>query len=141
LTASFKKPVEPPRDYVVPNFGEDEDMKVTKKNTENAEKTAGKKIDTKALTTLPTYPINYDVSYQKLGRDKDIIATEKSAAIAEKQLKHVWSNSAKKAEDAIPKDYPVVDLGVDHDILTTHKNLENSEKKLGKKWVLAQSKE
>jgi hypothetical protein len=91
---------------------------------------------------MPNYPINYDVSYQKLGVDRDIQATKISADIAEKQLGYKWQNLKAKADAKIPRNYPVVNNGVDADILTTHKNLKDAEDKLGK-WtpVLAQVEE
>ena len=84
---------------------------------------------------MPDYPINYDVSYQKLGVDKDIIATKVSADLAEKQLNHKWQNSKAKADSKIKRNYPVPDLGRDHDILTTEKNMKDAEEKLGHKWA------
>jgi len=79
LQATFEKPKGFKKDYVVPNFGADHDLITLNKNLENAEKAAGHKIDAASFTTKPKYPVDYDVSYQNLGRDKDVIATEKHA--------------------------------------------------------------
>ena len=81
---------------------------------------------------MPDYPINYDVSYQKLGVDRDIAATKISADIAEKQLGYKWQNLKAKAEAKIKRNYPVPDFGGDPDILTTKKNMKDAEDKLGK---------
>jgi hypothetical protein len=84
---------------------------------------------------MPDYPINYDVSYQKLGVDRDIIATHVSADIAEKQLGHKWQNLQAKKDAKIPRNYKVADHGPDPDIVTTQKNMADAEGKLGK-WNL-----
>ena len=135
MHATFEKPKRGyPINYAVPNFGADEDVANTHKNIDEAEKSTGKKLNLQQFTTMPDYPINYDVSYQKLGVDKDIIATGVSADIAEKQLNHKWQNTKAKADKKIPRNYPVPDLGKDGDILTTQKNLDDAESKLGHKW-------
>jgi hypothetical protein len=81
---------------------------------------------------MPDYPINYDVSYQKLGVDRDIEATKISADIAEKQLGYKWQNLKAKADAKIKRNYPVPDFGPDSDIETTKKNMKAAEDKLGK---------
>ena len=135
MHATFEKPKRGyPINYAVPNFGADEDITNTHNNINEAEKSTGKKLNLQQFTTKPDYPINYDVSYQKLGVDKDIIATGVSADIAEKQLNHKWQNTKAKADKKIPRNYPVPDFGKDADILTTQKNLDDAEAKLGHKW-------
>lgn len=127
MHATFEKPKRGyPIDYKVPNFGADEDISTTHNNIDEAEKSTGKKINIAQFTTMPDYPINYDVSYQKLGVDKDIIATKVSADIAEKQLNHKWQNTKAKSDAKIPRNYAVPDFGKDHDILTTEKNLNDA---------------
>lgn len=135
MNATFKKPERGyPINYSVPNFGADEEISTTNNNINEAEKSTGKKLNIAQFTTMPDYPINYDVSYQKLGQDKDIIATKVSADIAEKQLNHKWQNTKAKADAKIPRNYKVADFGKDHDILTTENNLKAAEDKLGHKW-------
>jgi hypothetical protein len=63
LQATFEKPKGFKKDYVVPNFGADHDLITLNNNLDNAEKAAGHKIDAKSFTTVPKYPVDYDVSY------------------------------------------------------------------------------
>jgi len=69
-----------PVDYFVPHFGEDVDVKLTKKNVADAEGKFAHVLDTSAPPADP--PRNYFVPH--FGEDSDIKYTKKNIADAEK---------------------------------------------------------
>ena len=79
MHASFDKPATPPRDYFVPNFGVDHDIKMTDLNIGEAEEQHGQK-----LTVEPkAKPIPRNYFVPNFGKDHDIKATELHLAKAE----------------------------------------------------------
>ena len=71
--ATFDKPVTPPRDYFVPNFGKDKDLVMTDLNLAEAEEQHGKKLE--VAEPQKEIPRNYFIP--NFGKDKEIIATQK----------------------------------------------------------------
>jgi len=69
-----------PVNYFVPHFGEDHDVKLTKKNVADAEGKYAHTLDTSAPPADP--PRNYFVPH--FGEDSDIKSTMKNIADAEK---------------------------------------------------------
>ena len=100
-----------PKDYPVPNFGVDHDIKTTQSNLKNAESKLGPWVVKKALAQQGSIPAcNTDAG----------CATETASP---------WK--LQKDTDKWDKDYKVPNFGVDRDILATKSNLKNAEKRLG----------
>jgi len=106
-----------PKDYPVPNFGVDHDIKTTQSNLKNAESKLGPWVVKKALAQQGSIPAcNTDAG----------CATETASP---------WK--LQKDTDKWDKDYKVPNFGVDRDIIATTSNLKNAEKRLGA-WNLSQ---
>ena len=78
-----------PMDYPVPNFGMDEEIATSIKNSELAQKEHNHDWvipDKKSLPPPP--PMNYFVP--NFGLDKEIIDNQKDISVAEKIVKHHW---------------------------------------------------
>ena len=90
MTASFRVPASVPQDYFVPNFGIDNDVRVTGININQSEKnlkhtwTPTSRKDIKALQ----YPQNYSVP--NFGVDGDVKYTLAHEKEASDLTKHVW---------------------------------------------------
>jgi hypothetical protein len=125
LQASFDPPDEPKRDYFVPHFGEDTEIKYTKKNIADAEKKLGHEYDTSPPPDDP--PRNYFVPH--FGEDTEIKYTKANIAMAEKKLGHEYDTSA--PPDDPPRNYFVPHFGEDEDITFTKRNIANAEAKVG----------
>ena len=114
-----------PKDYFVPHFGEDTEIKYTKVNVANAEQAMGHVLDTSGPPDDP--PRNYFVPH--FGEDNEIKYTKQNVANAEQSLGHVLSTDG--PPDDPPRDYFVPHFGEDHDIRATKKNLHDTEVRLG----------
>ena len=102
-----------PRNYFVPNFGEDTDITQTKKSGELAEKKLGYFWENNAPADDP--PRDYFVPH--FGEDHEMLNSADSIKLAEHQLGHFWS--PKDAADPPPRNYFVPHFGVDSDIGTS----------------------
>jgi len=125
MQASFEAAKPPPRDYFVPHFGEDQDIKDTKKNTAYAEAYHHHVYDTSPAGPPP--PTNYFVPH--FGEDTDISDTKSNIAKAEKSLGHEYDTSA--PADPPPRNYFVPHFGEDEDLEFTKRNIASAEKKYG----------
>lgn len=81
-----------PKDYFVPNFGQDEDMKAVPHSIAAAEIITGHKFipDSEVVGRPMAQPNPRNYFVPNFGEDSDIKATKASASLAEKQLNHVW---------------------------------------------------
>jgi len=172
LKASFKSEneyllgedgVEIKRNYFVPNFGEDEDIKASKSNLALMEKSMGTKLE---VEDYPKIKRNYFVP--NFGYDQDVVDAKKNIAAAEKSQNHVLDikrdgegsynllqtgadirlesdpicNSAGCTQYKHPQkdrgykiNYPVPNFGRDHDINTNFNSLDRAEEIVGHHWV------
>ena len=99
-----------PTNYFVPHFGEDGDIKSTKKNVADSEARFGHVLDTSDPPGAP--PRNYFVPH--FGEDDDVKYTKVNIAKAEKDLGHEYDTSA--AASPPPRDYFVPHFGEDTEI-------------------------
>ena len=74
-------PKDPPRNYFVPNFGEDNDIKSTKKNIAAAEAKYKHELD----TSTPDPP-KRDYFVPHFGEDAEITAAKKNLATSESKF-------------------------------------------------------
>lgn len=110
----------------MPNFGEDTDIKATKKSIAYAEDYNHHEYDTSAPPAPP--PRGYFVP--QFGEDQDIKDAKKNIAAAENKLGHEYDTSAPATPP--PRNYFVPQFGEDADIKFTKKNIANAEKAYGK---------
>lgn len=82
----------PPKNYFVPHFGTDEEIKAVPVSIAAAEKIVGHKFlsdaDVLGKPMAPPNPRNYFVP--NFGEDSEVVSTLKSMDYAEKQLNHKW---------------------------------------------------
>jgi hypothetical protein len=123
-----------PYNYVVPNFGEDTDIKMSKKHLGEAEKKIGKPMAA-SFKQPKGHPVDYKVP--NFGMDTDIKMSLGNIAQSEANLKHKWVPPTKAQIKAgqHPTDYFVPNFGQDSDIKTSLQNTNDAEKLLKKKWV------
>lgn len=83
-----EKEKEIPRNYFVPNFGEDKDIQATRQHLAKAEKKHKHKLDWERIKAEAKkengYPKNYKV--QNLGMDKDIVDSQKNLKKTEEKM-------------------------------------------------------
>jgi hypothetical protein len=125
MAASFDAPATPPRDYFVPHFGEDDDIKATKKNTVYAEGYHQHEMSTAPPPAGP--PRDYFVPH--FGEDTDIKDAKSNIAKTEKKLGHELDTSPAPADP--PRNYFVPHFGEDEDITFTKRNIASAEKAHG----------
>jgi len=111
----------------VPHFGEDNDVKLTKKNVADAEGKYKIIMDTSAPPADP--PRDYFVPH--FGEDSEIKATKISIANAEKTQGHKLTTDG--PADPPPKNYFVPHFGEDKEIIYTKSNIAQAEVQLGHK--------
>lgn len=138
---SFEKP-DFPTGYTVPNFGVDNDIRISKKNLVKAEKEVGHKL--KATFDKPGPPA--DLRRPDYGVDSEIKSINQSLTAAEKKLKKKWNVKLLQLESdpicssagctqykhkstplGYPIDYPVPSFGADPDIEANHRSLSIAE--------------
>jgi hypothetical protein len=121
----WRNPQDHPVNYGVPNFGEDSEIKYTKKNLAYAEEYH--KHELAASFDAPgTPPRNYFVPH--FGEDNEIKYTKKNIADAETNLNHELNTD----ESSAPKrDYFVPHFGEDTEMKYTKENIAKAENKLG----------
>jgi hypothetical protein len=135
-------PADPPRNYFVPHFGEDEDIKFTKNNIAKAESSRGTwtvKRDGNGAWVLPGVDANQYGNFRSEGAwpsdklpvlvqtDSNLDSDPICSSAGCDQYKH------KKKPRGYDINYPVPNFGVDHDIIDNHHSLEISEGALGHK--------
>ena len=114
-------PPDHPKDYYVPDFGVDHDVKTTLNNAGAAEKQYGHFWDATKKAPEP-HPVDYFVP--NFGKDKIMITTEKSIRDAENLLNHKLVIATKPAPEP-PRDYAVPNFGMDHDIKDSLHHLDS----------------
>lgn len=124
-------PPEHPKDYYVPDFGVDPEVKTTLNNAGAAEKQYGHFWDATKKAPEP-HPVDYYVP--NFGMDKVMVTTQKSIHDAENLLNHKLVIATKPAPEP-PRDYDVPNFGMDHDIKDSLNHLNNQESKHGT-WTL-----
>lgn len=157
MAASFAQPGEPPRDYFVPHFGQDHDIKESLSSTAKAEQKLG---EWKNANAPPPADPPRDYFVPNFGADKDIKDSLAHTDAAEKKLGHKMSYMQSQADLHLESDpicssagctqykhkkkalgyklnYPVPNFGVDQDILTNHHSLELAENALSHKLIMA----
>jgi len=125
-----------PVDYVVPNFGMDNDVKNTAVDLAVAENSLGHKwnLDPNAKKAKGP-PVDYFVP--NFGQDHEIATTLQNEQQASKNLGHKWVVTAKKdLPPPHPTDYFVPNFGMDNDVKNTAVDLAVAENALGHKWNL-----
>ena len=130
LNATFDPPKPPPRDYFVPNFGQDSDVKLTALDISEAEAQHDHKL------TIPEKPkeIPRDYFVPNFGQDKEILATKQHIAEQEKLLNHKWTGEELKQPKEHPIDYFVPNFGMDHEIVYSLANTAGAEATLNHVW-------
>ena len=122
--------------YFVPNFGQDNDIKLTLQHAAEAEESLDHKWNPDPLGTKPkTHKKDYFVP--NFGPDHDIINVAESIAGTEEKLEHKWKWKDYSVLDHLDNPVPPYQANVralDSDILTTQKNTKDSEEKLGHVW-------
>lgn len=133
-TNIWNPPPPPPRDYFVPDFGQDEDVSTTLKNGRDAEFSTG--ITFVGAKPPPPPPMDYAVP--DFGPDRDITDSQVNLAAQEQKMKHKivlkTREQLKATRDAFPVDYQVPDFGIDQDISTTLRNAKTASDTLGVNW-------
>lgn len=84
MYASFKEEKGPKRDYFVPNFGEDQEIKESKVDLSLAEKITGEKFVIEKKKEEP----EKDYFVPNFGYDQDVADSKSHLSDAEKTLKH-----------------------------------------------------
>ena len=106
-----------PRDYDVPNFGQDEDVKAALKFAEDAEIDLNHKWVIPTEKPKPGPPKDYFVP--NFGIDHDIKASNEDLKVAEAQLKHKLvipkTTAVRENEDVPPAQMPANRV-LDHDV-------------------------
>jgi hypothetical protein len=115
----------PPRDYFVPHFGEDDDIKATKKNIAYAEAYNHHEYD----TSPPAKPPPRDYFVPHFGEDEEIKASKVNTANAEAKLGHVIDTSPPPPPP--PTNYFVPHFGEDEDLTFTKRNIASAEARYG----------
>ena len=155
--SQYKHPApaaEPPRDYPVPDFGQDHDIASSLENERVASKLVGHNWKFKTPESFEKYRNKAkDVDYNFAPNlDGDITASIASMGGAElstgKKMELMQQRSdpicssagcgqykhpAPAAEP--PRDYPVPDFGQDHDVADTLSNERVASKMVGQKWA------
>lgn len=130
------KTAPPPRNYFVPNFGVDSDVRATQASIKGAEASTGKSLKANFGQKDRGYPINYSVP--SFGADPEITASQTNLINTEKKMNHkinLRSNADVMEEwGRIRYEHkPALNLGPDQDIVTTQKNIELAKAQLGAK--------
>jgi len=131
MKASFKKPKSHPVDYFVPNFGQDENVKLSLANIKQSEDDLKHKWQFVPKKDRPApHPVDYFVP--NFGQDKDVKDSLAHTSQSETNLNHKWNPVPKKDQPkGHPVDYYVPNFGVDHDIKVAQANIAVQEKKHG----------
>lgn len=160
MQASFAQPEGPKRDYFVPNFGQDHEIKDSLTNTALVE---GRLGEWKNAAKAPAPPPPRDYFVPDFGLDHDVKDSLAHANAAESSLGHKWTylqsvadlhtesdpicSSAgcsqykhKKKPRGYDINYPVPNFGVDRDILDNHASLGLAEGALSHKLEMGTDK-
>ena len=119
-------PQDHPVNYFVPNFGVDNDIGSTFKNTADAEEKLGHTLQ---ASFDPPKSFKKDYFVPHFGEDAEITSTKKNIAAAEKKYNHVYDTSPKPADP--PRNYFVPHFGEDEDIKNTKSVIALTEKQMG----------
>lgn len=128
----------PPKNYFVPHFGADPEVKDTKTSISAAEGITGFKFiaDKDVFKNGPEQPDPRNYFVPHFGADEDMVATKKHAAEAEESLHHVWIPTDDPAPP--PRDYFVPNFGRDWDVKNSLASAAQTEAAMGHNWdVLA----
>lgn len=128
MYASFK-PEKPPYElYDVPHFGEDEDIKTSKKNMKEAEESYGHELES-SFKKKEEYEKDYFVPH--FGEDQEIKDSKTDLNLAEKITGEKYVIEKKKEEPEL--NYFVPNFGGDDDVVDSKANLADAEKNLNHK--------
>jgi hypothetical protein len=87
-TPASAKPKDPPRNYFVPNFGQDNEINENKESLKLAESMIGHTFDfPNAKWKNPAKDTDYNF---RMALDEDVISTQKNLADSENKLGHHW---------------------------------------------------
>jgi len=133
-TDIWNAPPPPPRDYFVPDFGQDEDIRTTLNNGSAAEFSTGYTF----VGAKPPPPPPMDYTVPDFGPDRDITDSQFNLAAQEQKMKHKivlkTREQLKARRDEYPVDYTIPDYGIDQDISTTLSNAKTASDTLGVNW-------
>jgi hypothetical protein len=120
-------------DYVVPDFGMDQERAITQQSLRDAEGLKKQELTFLPGPPPPEHPKDYYVP--DFGVDHDVKVTLNNAGNAEKQYGHFW-DATKKAPEPHPVDYYVPNFGMDKVMITTQKSIQDAENLLNHKLVI-----
>jgi hypothetical protein len=120
MSTTWDKPKSPPRNYFVPNFGVDKDIKLTELNIAEAEAQHGRPI---SVAEAPS--INRDYRVVNFGKDRELIANDESLAQAEGQIGQKFEASSLAQPADYPLGYSVPNFGQDREITESLANTAN----------------
>ncbi len=123
-----------PRDYFVPDFGADEDVKNVAAAISGSEAALGKTMTASfKATSASVNPRNYVVP--DFGVDQDIINVTTSINNTEKKLNKTFTADFGAQSAAVnPRGYTVPHFGIDEDIKNVNNSLKVTEKALNHQW-------
>lgn len=133
MSASWSKPSTPPRNYFVPNFGVDKDIKMTALNIAEAEAQHGVPIST---AEAPDFKKDYRVV--NFGKDRELLASDESLSQAEGQIGQKFDAKSLDQPADYPLGYTVPNFGQDREIMTSLANTANTEAQLNHVWNVVQ---
>ena len=137
LVSHYKDEFKPDKnkDYFVPNFGQDDDIRATLKFAGEAEVDLDHQWIPYTGKPKPGPPKDYFVP--NFGVDSDIVGMQQNLAVAEAQLKHKLvipkTTAVRENEDVPPAQQPE-NRFLDYDVQTTLKNSAAAEESTGHKW-------
>lgn len=123
MSASFKKPAAPPRDYFVPNFGVDKDILMTDLNIGEAEAQHSHQL----TVEKPAAPIPRNYFVPNFGKDADIKDSEADLKLAEEKVGQPMSDAYLAQPKPHPTGYFVPNFGMDREIQTSLSNTAGAE--------------
>jgi hypothetical protein len=129
MSATWDKPKAIPRNYFVPNFGVDKDIKMTELNINEAEAQHGKQI---SVVEAPS--IKRDYFIPNFGKDRELLANDESLSQAEGQIGQKFDAESLAQPSDHPLNYFIPNFGQDKDITESLANTANTEAQLNHVW-------
>ena len=134
MGASFAAPKAPPRDYFVPNFGVDHDIKMTELNIGEAEQQHGQSLAVEPAAA----PIKRNYFVPNFGVDNEIVATQEHLAQSEKLIGQKMNAESLTPPAPFKNGYFVPNFGMDNEISTSLDNTKQAEAQLKVDWKALQ---
>jgi hypothetical protein len=132
MSTNWSKPDAPKRNYFVPNFGVDKDIKMTELNINEAEAQHGQKI---SVAEAPSIKRGYFVP--NFGKDRELLANDESLSQAEGLIGQKFEASSLAQPGDYPLGYFVPNFGQDREITESLANTANTEAQLNHVWNVA----